>query len=281
MSNHFVAIDVETANADSASICQVGLVIFEHGVEQSSWSTLVDPEDYFSSINVSIHGIDEEHVLGAPKFPDIEHELRESLTGAIVVSHMPFDRVALTRVCAKYGLPAMECRWLDSARVTRRAWPQFSRKGYGLANIASWLGIEFEHHDAENDARAAGHVLLHAMEESGLTVDEWLIRANQRSRSSVQREGNVEGHLAGEVVVFTGALSIPRREAADMAAKVGCDVAPRVTQKVTLLVVGDQDVRKLGGKSKSSKHQKAEKLIAAGQPIRIITESDFRALVEE
>ncbi len=29
---NFVAIDVETANADMASICQIGLVKFENGI---------------------------------------------------------------------------------------------------------------------------------------------------------------------------------------------------------------------------------------------------------
>ena len=55
----FIAIDVETANADMASICQVGLVKYEDGVLSDEWNTYVDPEDYFDGINVSIHGIDE------------------------------------------------------------------------------------------------------------------------------------------------------------------------------------------------------------------------------
>jgi len=52
-----------------------------------------------------------------------------------------------------------------------------------------------------------------------------------------------------------------------------------VNKKVTLLVVGDQDVLKLAGQEKSSKHRKAEALIAAGQEIRILRESDFLSLI--
>jgi DNA polymerase-3 subunit epsilon len=44
------------------------------------------------------------------------------------------------------------------------------------------------------------------------------------------------------------------------------------------LVVGDQDVTRLAGHSKSSKHRKAEELIAKGVPIRILRESDFQEL---
>jgi len=87
--------------------------------------------------------------------------------------------------------------------------------------------------------------------------------------------------LYGDVVVFTGALEIPRREAAALSASIGCTVASGVTKKTTLLVVGDQDVTKLAGKAKSSKHLKAEQLIAKGQEIRIIKESDFKELVNQ
>jgi len=56
---NFVAIDVETANADMASICQIGLAKVENGTLSEEWKTYVDPEDYFDGINVAIHGIDE------------------------------------------------------------------------------------------------------------------------------------------------------------------------------------------------------------------------------
>ena len=82
----------------------------------------------------------------------------------------------------------------------------------------------------------------------------------------------------GEVLVFTGAFEIPRREAADLAAAIGCQVASGVTKKTTMLVVGDQDIKKLAGHEKSSKHRKAEELIEKGIPIRILKESDFKEI---
>ena len=64
-----------------------------------------------------------------------------------------------------------------------------------------------------------------------------------------------------------------------MAATVGCRVEEGVTKKTTLLVVGDQDAMRLApGQAKSSKHLKAEQLMAKGQGIRILRKSDFAAL---
>jgi DNA polymerase-3 subunit epsilon len=94
------------------------------------------------------------------------------------------------------------------------------------------------------------------------------------------RTGNPEGPLYGEVVVFTGKLSIDRLEAAKLAAGAGCDVGASVTNRTTMLVVGEQDIRVLKGQDRSSKHRKAESLIAAGASIRIISEQNFRMMVE-
>jgi DNA polymerase-3 subunit epsilon len=278
---NFVAIDVETANADLASICQIGIAHFVDGRFCEIWESLVDPEDEFDFINVSIHGIDESMVVGAPTFPSLSEMIRQKLIETVVVSHTAFDKSAIRSVFAKYKIDPPEIRWLDSARVVRRTWLDLSQRGYGLAPVAERLGIEFDHHNAAEDARAAGEILLHAMRETDLSLEDWIIRSNQPIGGSnrITREGNSEGPLYGEVAVFTGALSMPRREAADLAASVGCEVAPSVTKATTLLVVGDQDIQKLAGHEKSSKHRKAEKLIEKGQPIRILRETDFQSIV--
>ena len=281
MSKRFVAVDFETANEDFASICQVGLAEFgENYVE--GFCMLVNPDDYFSGINVAIHGITEEDVSSEPTFPEIYDRLARALTGNIVVCHTHFDRVALHQVCQKYSLPVPECTWLDTARVVRRCWPeQFARTGYGLSNVASFHGIQYKCHNALEDARCAGEILLKAIDQGGLSIDEWIDRVTHAidmehdSRKTVHRDGNPDGTLYSEVLVFTGSLLEPRQFAADRAAVAGCRVDPGVTKHTTLLVVGNQDVRLLAGKEKSSKHVKAEELIAKGQQLRIITERDF------
>ena len=112
--------------------------------------------------------------------------------------------------------------------------------------------------------------LLHH-QKRGLDIEGWLQRVEQpidpnapNNSQTVKREGNVDGPLFGEHIVFTGALSIARQQAADLAAKVGCAVTPSVTKKTTILCVGDQDLSRLAGNAKSSKHRKAESLIEFG-----------------
>lgn len=278
--DNFAVIDVETANADLSSICQIGIVHYVNAVESDRWEQLIDPNDYFDEVNTSIHGITEEHVRGAPTFADVFTELGRRLSTGVVVSHTHFDRVALEQAADSCGLSCIQCTWLDSACVVRRTWPdRYARTGYGLANVASDLGISYQAHNAVEDAWAAGQILLRAIRESGLSVGAWLKRVRQPITAPVAGaayDPNVEGPLYGEIICFTGALQVPRRDAAAWAAAAGCVVADGVTKHTTLLVVGDQDIRKLGGHQISAKHRKAESLIAKGQPLRILSERDFR-----
>ncbi len=283
----FVAIDVETANPDMASICQIGIASYPEYELDGEWKSYVDPEDYFHPINMSIHGISPDIVRGAPTLPKVASILREQLSRKIVVCHTHFDRVAVQQAFTKYRIACPECTWLDSARVARRAWEECAWGGYGLAPVCEKLGYQFLHHDALEDAKAAGFIMISAMKATGISLEDWLLHIRQPIDPSavghgptLRREGNPEGPFHGEVLVFTGALVIPRREAADLAAEIGFQVATGVTKKTTVLVVGDQDVKQLAGHTKSSKHRKAEKLGAEGQPLRIIRETDFKHLIE-
>lgn len=279
---HFVAVDVETANADYSSICQIGIAAYKDGRLSHEWKTYVDPEDDFSPINVAIHGIDQHTVEAAPRFCDISDQVSQFLDNRVVVCHTHFDRVAIGRGFHKYDLPGPQSTWLDTARVARRTWSEFAWSGYGLVNICNTIGYTYRCHDALEDAKAAAMVLLAAIAHTGLTVDEWVRRVEQpidlRTAQPLAVRGNPDGPLFGNYLVFTGALEIPRKQAADMAAMIGCTTQTGVNRNTTMVVVGNQDIRRLAGHAKSLKHRRAEELIAGGQDIHILSERDFAEL---
>jgi DNA polymerase III subunit epsilon len=157
---------------------------------------------------------------------------------------------------------------LDSARVVRRTWTSCARSSYGLSSIAELLGINYRYHDALEDARAAGKVLLRAIKESGIGIEDWLAQSLKPLGGPICQEGNPAGAAHGEYIVFTGALQIPRREAAAMAARIGFTVSDNVSSHTSVLVIGDQDISRLRpGETLSTKRRKAEALIASGCPI--------------
>ena len=172
----FNAIDVETANSDPASICQIGIVRVRGGVIKEQLSVMVNPEVPFSDFNVRLHGINADAVKGSATLPRVYGEIRDILDGTLLVSHTFFDREALNGATERYGLSPIRAHWLDSSVIARQAWPGRFRRRWGLGIIAGELGIAFRHHDAVEDARAAAEIVLLACQHTGVDIHGWLNR---------------------------------------------------------------------------------------------------------
>lgn len=279
--NYFV-LDVETANPNYASICQIGLIEVRDGQILDSRSILLDPEDFFDPFNVSIHGITDDMVTGSPTFRDVYSDLSSRLVDQITIHHGPFDRVAFSRASARYGLQPIMANWLDNQSVVRRTWPDFARSGYGLKNLCRHFDLTFSHHDALEDARVTEQIFRRSLAESGTTASDWLARSRRPIASqtgSAERTGDPNGRFHGQTILFTGDIGLSRTEAEEIARKVGFNTAASMTKKVNLLVVGIQDINRLAGHNKSSKQRKAEELQRAGHDVQIISDSDFWAMM--
>ena len=77
----FNALDVETANSNSASICQIGIVRVRNGEIKEQLSLLVNPEQPFTARNMNIHGINGDMTRNSATIPGLEPELRRLLEG--------------------------------------------------------------------------------------------------------------------------------------------------------------------------------------------------------
>lgn len=276
----FVAVDVETANRQHSSICQVGLAMVSTNGDVKTAGILIDPEQDFEISNINLHGIDETSVAGAANFKAVIQSLRPFLERHLLVQHSNFDKQAFNAACKFHDVPELRANWVDSVKIARRAWPELKGEGgHGLANLKSYLSLDFEHHDAEEDARAAAEVVLLAEAATGMDFSELAKSRNQSYQTSVAIVGNQSGALYGHVACFTGQLGMSRVEAATIAAGAGITVKTGVSKKVTLLIVGDQDLTLLAGHDKSSKHRRAEELQLEGHEIKILGESEFLKLV--
>ncbi len=291
--DYFIAIDVETANRNRGSICQIGLVCFNGDGVEWQWSTLVDPECEFEPHNIRIHRITPHHVLAAPKWPDVFASIADSLSGQTIVSHTNFDEYALMEACQRYGLSPTQSRWIDSHALARRTWPSFTR--HGLAELCAAFDIELNHHDALSDAMACGRivklclagtpVISAEMEKRALAMSNARPRRTSRygiagHQDDFETEGAPDGPLFGHVVVLTGEFDGGKAPLASFAASAGCRVEANFTRsRTTMLIVGHRNPA-LGSDTKSTKQQRAEAAIAEGRDIRILTEVEFRRLVD-
>jgi DNA polymerase III epsilon subunit-like protein len=187
----FFALDVETANCDRGSICQVGIAGVRPDNSVMTWSSYVDPQTDSWACS-GIHGITAETVRGAPTFAQLLPKLEQLLAGRIVFQHSSFDSTAIAAASRQAGLAAPEWVWRDSVRVARCAWPELKDNGgHGLASLRHHLRLKFKHHDAGEDARASAEVVLRAERLLGAGVFE----SNPAKIRSFRRESllNVDG----------------------------------------------------------------------------------------
>lgn len=156
---NFVAIDVETACSDRSSICQIGIAVFQQGQMVRCDGALINPETEFLAFNSNLHGIVPAHVACAPTWEMMYPALRELLSNRTLVSHTYFDRVALLSACRRYHLEMFPyTEWMDSCEIARRAWPHLPN--HKLTSLAERFKIKYRAHDAAEDARVAGEILL-------------------------------------------------------------------------------------------------------------------------
>ncbi len=162
----FSALDFETANQYRTSVCSVGIVSFENGKEVSSFYSLVKPSPFeFSSICSSIHGIYHTDVYDAPSFSEIYPEILKNLNGYIVCHGASFDISCLNALISLYGLEHPRLKVLCTLKLARKFLKLPKNK---LNNLAEHFNLgDFNHHNALDDARTCGKILVNLSKEEG------------------------------------------------------------------------------------------------------------------
>lgn len=180
----FVAIDFETASGNANSACQLAAVTVKDCeiVTEHSW-LIRPPRMYFSPRNIAIHGIRPSQVRDAKTMAGVWTELSEIIDGKTLVAHNArFDIGVLINSLAAYEIDCPNLDYSCTRAIARGAWP--GRPRYGLKPLGDWLGINFDHHDALEDARCCAWIAIaasKAVEQDTLTNLEKALRISRGS----------------------------------------------------------------------------------------------------
>lgn len=160
--HQFTAIDFESAGAAPGRTdvpVQIGL---------AAWSPVTGLGDSFvsylatdTSITWSarkVHGIRDEDLAGAPSLLALWPELKQRLTGAVVVAHGKGTEKRFLRAFPGHGFGP----WIDTLLLTRAAWPEFPDHSLSALCDARGLTARLQEilparrwHDALYDALAS------------------------------------------------------------------------------------------------------------------------------
>ncbi|TNE38220.1 MAG: exonuclease [Alphaproteobacteria bacterium] len=164
----FLAIDFETANHSPDSACAVGLVRVENGEIVHEEVFLIrppTPEFYFSHI----HGLGWEDVALSPDFGSLWPDMAPLFDGIdfLAAHNAGFDKKVLASCCALYDLEMPTPDFTCTVQLARGMWDVRPTK---LPNVAYYLGLELNHHDALSDSRACANIVI-AAEKDGWSFE--------------------------------------------------------------------------------------------------------------
>ena len=299
---NFVAIDFETANEKRYSACSIGVtkVVDNEIVDEKYW-LIKPPEMRFVPQNLWIHGICPEMVENEKTFDLIWEEIKPYIEENLVVAHnATFDISVLRSLLDYYKIEYPNFYYVCTVMLSKNHIPNL--KNHKLNTLAEYVGHEFKHHHAGEDATACAKVMIHICEKlninslvslniqggiklgavykGGYEPTSSLIKhKNKVNKSSIINFKNLNyetKYFKDKVVVFTGPLiNMKRPEAYVVVKKLGGIIGTSVTKKTEIIVTGIKNVENLDRRFKTTKLKKAEYLMNEGQKIEILTEEEF------
>ena len=160
--NDFAAIDFETANGYSSSICSVGVVVVREGVVTDRYYSLVRPApNYYIPGNVRVHGLTRNDTDEADHFPEVWAEVVQHIEGLPLVAHNSrFDERCLKAAFERYDMTYPDYEFHCTCCASRRVFGH-SLPNHKLDTVAARCGFNLtDHHNALADAEACAAIAV-------------------------------------------------------------------------------------------------------------------------
>ena len=164
----FVALDFETANKYKNSACSLAVITVENGqITKKAYSLIKPPFMSFDPECIEIHGIEPNEVMHEKTFDQLWPAIYENhLKGKIMIAHnAKFDMNVLRATLDYYKIPWPELDYACTVKISRAVWPDLVN--HKLNTMAAYLGVEFKHHYALDDAETCAKVAIEAARLKG------------------------------------------------------------------------------------------------------------------
>jgi DNA polymerase-3 subunit epsilon len=166
----FTAIDFETANGSPASPCAVGLIRVRDSKPVETLELLFRPpvpHDWFSEVNIRVHGITPVMVEDAPTYSEVINQVLEFIDEDLLVAHnATFDMGVLAASARAINHQLPKLSYGCSLKIARKT---YNLESYRLNAVAYAIGHEeFEHHNALADSDACARIVIHAAQRHGV-----------------------------------------------------------------------------------------------------------------
>ncbi len=161
MLRDFAAIDFETANMESSSICSVGIVVVRNGAITDRFYSLIQPEpNYYNYGNSNIHGLTAEDTNNAKVFSEVWKDIAPLIEGLPLVAHNKgFDETCLKAAFRTYQMDYPDYIFYCTLSESRRQLKHLPN--HQLHTVAEDCGYSLtNHHNALADAEACAEIAM-------------------------------------------------------------------------------------------------------------------------
>ena len=127
------------------------------------------PTDYFvEEFTNSIHGISYDDVKNEKDFEEVWKNkvipfLEKDSELPLVAHNACFDMEVIRQCCNSYDIQYPKYKYFDSLLISRKIWPNFAT--HKLTDLGKQFNITYKAHDALEDSRTCGAVILKAAEK--------------------------------------------------------------------------------------------------------------------
>lgn len=286
--NDYVVVDIETTgrNTRQDEITELAAIKYRDGQEVARYSQLVKTQQPVRGFVVMLTGITNKKLEDKPSIDAVIGGFADFVGNDILIGHnvAAFDAVFIAAAYEKHLGRTLENPCVDTMRIGKKLCPGLP--SYSLEELSAHLCVEyrFAHRGlADCEITNACYQKMRCMIlESGTTES---FKEKFKKKKAEDQIGNMvattseicaDHPLYGKNIVFTGALLLTRAEAMQLAVDFGAIPQKGVTTKTDFLVVGVQDIDRVGTDGMSSKEEKAIRFNESGKAnIRIITEDEF------
>lgn len=294
--SNYVIVDLETTGLDPRfdSIIEIGAIKVINNNISEELSVLVNPfeedEDiYIPSFITELTGITSKDIL--EKGISIDQALGKFIDfvkdDIIIGYNVNFDINFIYDNYKKIFHKHFDNDYVDVLRLARKAFPTLEH--HRLKDMKNYLGFDqHQEHRAAKDVIDT-KIIFDAIQKevsSSQGIDEFkrtLSKGKIRAKDILTKETEFDelNPFYSSYVCFTGKMdTIVRREAMQLICNLGGIPQDRVTKQTNYLILGDTSYSVNVKDGVTGKMKNAQKLIAEGQELEILSESVFIDMLE-
>ncbi|MGN0986037.1 MAG: exonuclease domain-containing protein, partial [Candidatus Enterenecus sp.] len=164
LDGEYIAFDLETTGLDSRSdaIIEIGAVRMKDGKVEDKFSSFAWPGHPLSAQTVSLTGITDEMLSGAPSPEEaVDHFLDWAGDLPLVAHNAEFDTGFVRAYCRRSGR-SFDPLYFDTMLLAQYLCPDL--KNHKLDTVANYLNLPpFQHHRAYDDAAVCGDIFFNLL----------------------------------------------------------------------------------------------------------------------